>query len=384
MSQRDRNTLCTSEELARSSLKYATSIHELKDADFFIITVSTPAYYELPNLEPLIRATKSIATILKKGDIIVYESTVYPGTTEEICLPLLEEHSGLSSACDFYIGYSPERVSPNDSEHTLKNTPKIISAQSKKALKIIEKVYKSCCDTVVPVPQIKIAEAVKILENTQRDINIALMNEFAEIMHAMDLNTYEIIKAAKTKWSFAPFKPGFVGGHCIAIDPLYLAFKAHRLGINHDLILTSRKVNDGVTKFVSYELIRLLINKDILIKNCPIGVFGVTYKENIPDVRNSLAMKFLIELKQLGFICQVHDPIADVKMMSDKYGVELQDFDKITNITVAIIIVGHDFYKKAGMEKFLVKMDHQKIIMDIPNMFIDTYGKYDIDHYWSL
>ena len=381
----DCNHLMTSEELAESNIQYVSEVQEIINADFYIISVSTPAYYyELPNLELLVKATKQVATVLKKGDIVVYESTVYPGTTEEVCLPLLEEISKLKSPSDFNIGYSPERISPGDPCHNLRNTPKIISSQGEESLAIIEEVYKSCCDTIYPVSSIKAAEAVKILENTQRDINIAFMNEFSEIMHALDLNVHEILKAAKTKWSYVPFKPGFVGGHCISIDSLYLAFKAKRIGVQHDLILAARKINDGITKFVRYELINILIKNNIPVNNCPIGIFGLAYKENISDVRNSLALKFINELKKAGFDCQIHDPYVNKKQIMDKYNLEIKSFDKITDISVAIIIDAHDFYRDEGIEKFLAKMGNQKIIMDIPNLFTDTIKNYKNTLYWSL
>ncbi|MBA3537032.1 MAG: nucleotide sugar dehydrogenase, partial [Tatlockia sp.] len=363
----DSNQLFTSEELSKSNTRFVLDIQEIKTADFFIVCVSTPAYYyELPNLEPLINATRQLATILKKNDIVVYEATVYPGTTEEICLPVLEEISKLRAGYDFEIGYSPERISPGNNVHTLATVPKIISAQNDECLNIIESVYKSCCNEVYRVSNIKSAEAVKILENTQRDINIAFMNEFSEIMHAMNLNVHEILEAAKTKWSFVPFKPGFVGGHCISVDSLYLAFKAKRIGVQHDLILTARKINDGITKFVRHELIDILIKNDVAVKNCPVGIFGITYKENIPDIRNSIALKFIKELKQTGFNCQINDPCADEKILSDHYDLKIKKFEKITNISVAIILVGHDFYREIGLEKFLEKMEGPKIIMDIP------------------
>jgi UDP-N-acetyl-D-glucosamine/UDP-N-acetyl-D-galactosamine dehydrogenase len=381
----DRNQLITRDELSKSNIQYVSEVQEIKNADFYIVSVSTPAYYyELPNLEPLIEATKQLATVLKKGDIVVYESTVYPGTTEEVCLPLLEEISHLKSPDDFSIGYSPERINPGSSEHTLTNTPKIISAQNKESLKIIEEVYQSCCEKTYPVSCIMAAEAVKILENTQRDINIAFMNEFSEIMHALNLNVNEIIEAAKTKWSFVSFKPGFVGGHCISVDSLYLAFKARRIGVQHDLILAARKVNDGITRFVKHELINILLKNHVTIPNCRIGIFGLSYKENIPDIRNSLALKFIKELNETGVNCYIHDPIVDKDYILDKYNIQIQEFEKISDISAVIIIVAHNFYRDVGIEQFLTKMDEKKIIMDIPNLFVDTIKNHNITHYWSL
>ncbi len=381
----DRNSLFTSEELSQAKIDYVSKCEEIKNADFYIICVSTPAYYyELPNLEPLINASKQVAGVLKKGDIVVYEATVYPGTTEEVCLPLLEEISKLRVGEDFNIGYSPERISPGDAEHTLATVPKVISAQNEETLEIIASVYKDCCDTLYPVSSIKAAEAVKILENTQRDINIAFMNEFSEIMHALDLNVHEIIEAAKTKWSFVPFKPGFVGGHCISIDSLYLAFKAKRIGVQHDLILAARKVNDGITKFIRHELINMLVKQNIPVQNCRVGIFGLTYKENIPDIRNSLALKLVKELKHAGFNCLLNDPCANNEVLKEDYDLEVKHFDQITDISVALIVVGHDFYKNMGFDKFLEKMGNQKIVMDIPNLFIDSQKNDPNILYWSL
>lgn len=380
----DCNQLISREDLAQSNIEFVETIEQIKQADFYIITVSTPAYYyELPNLKPLLSATTDLATVLKKGDIIVYESTVYPGTTEEVCLPILEKHSQLRSGKDFFLGYSPERISPNDTTHTLKNVPKIVAAQNQEVLAIIQSVYSVCCDTVYPVSTIKTAEAVKILENTQRDINIAFINEFATIMHAMDINMPEILQAAGTKWSFNTYKPGFVGGHCIAIDPLYLAFKAKRLGVNHDLILTARKINDNMTHFVIQELISLLIKNNIVTQPCRIGIFGITYKENIPDVRNSLALKFIKELQQDGFECLVHDPLADKELINEKYALELTSFAAIRDIAVAIILVGHNFYRQTGLMKISEKMA-KPIIMDVPNLFTNDVAKFPGISYWSL
>ena len=262
----DRNRCETEDELRVSTMELTNNLSDIKKANFYIVTVSTPAYfYEHPNLEPLINATKDLGTVLKKGDTVVFESTVYPGTTEEVCLPLLEEHSNLQNGQDFNIGYSPERISPCLEGHNLKNITKIISGQNEATLKAVQEVYESICDTVYPVSNIKTAEAIKVLENTQRDVNIAFMNEFAEIMHALEIDTHEVIEAAKTKWSFVPFKPGLVGGHCIAVDPHYLAFKAKRVGLHPDLILNARKINDNMPLFLVQDLIKTLMKNEMNI-----------------------------------------------------------------------------------------------------------------------
>ena len=381
----DRNHLISEEELANSAIKYSSSIEAIKDANFYIVTVSTPAYYyELPNNEALINATKDLASILKKGDIVIYESTVYPGTTDEVCIPLLEEISQLSSNRDFFVGYTPERINPNDKKHTLKSITKIISAQNEKTRSIMGKVYASICDRIYPVSNIRTAEAVKILENTQRDVNIALMNEFTQIMHALNIDTHEVLDAAKTKWSFAPFKPGFVGGHCIAVDPVYLAFQAKRFGLNPDLIKTARKINDGITNFIQLELDRILLKHGISTDKCNIGIFGITYKENIPDIRNSLALKLIKELKVAGFNFQAHDPFADKQTVQKKYGFELKQFEDMNKLSVAIILVSHDFYLQKGLKAIADKCADKKIIMDIPNIFVTEAAQHKDMLYWNL
>ena len=380
----DRTNLNSREDLAESKIHFTTHINDIKNAEVYIVVVSTPAYEnELPDLRPLEKATSDLARVLKKGDIVIFESTVYPGTTEDICLPLLEKESNLQSGKDFFIGYSPERINPNDKVHTLKTIPKIVSAQDKKTLKLVKTLYESICDKVYPVANIKTAEAVKILENTQRDVNIAFMNEFTQIMHSLKLNMREIIEAAKTKWSFAHYNPGLVGGHCIAVDPLYLAYKAKRLGVDCDITLTARKVNNNVTRFLLQELKNLFLKHNIDNAKSTIGVFGLTYKENIPDLRNSLALKFINELKSEGYNLQVHDPLVEAKTVKEKYNIELMTFDSINNLSAAILLVAHDEYKKEGFEPFISKLK-TNIFMDIPNLFIEEMAtRKDID-YWSL
>lgn len=381
----DKNRLIAEEELATSSIHFTHKLEEIKSANFFIITVSTPAhYYLLPDLTALENATKNIASLLKKGDIVVYESTCYPGATEEVCLPLLQEISQLEVGRDFNIGYSPERINPHDTIHTLENIPKIISAQNQETLETIATVYSNCSNQVYKVSNIKTAEAVKILENTQRDVNIAFMNEFAEIMHAMNLDMHEIIEAAKTKWNFGHYKPGLVGGHCIAVDPLYLAFKAKRLGVNSDLMTTARKINDNITLFIVRELNKILMNNNMNIKESNIGIFGITYKENSPDIRNSLALKLIKELKSSSYNCQIHDPFADKQVVKEKYLFELKEFAEINELSIAIVVVDHDYYRQIGIEKFLTKFTTQPIILDIPNLFVNSAHQFKELQYWHL
>ncbi len=355
----------------------------LRTATFYIIAVSTPAiFYEIPDLEPLIKATEQIASVIKKGDILVFESTVYPGTTEGICIPILERVSGLVCGKDFNVGYSPERINPGDSTHTLETITKIISAQNEPTLKRIKETYQLICNKVHPVSSIPIAEAVKILENTQRDVNIALMNEFTKIMHALNLDTHEIIEGAKTKWCFLPFKPGFVGGHCISIDPHYLAYEAKRYGVYPELILAARHINDEMTQFVIQSMMKLLVKSKANIQNATIGVFGISYKENLVDLRNSLALKLIKELKEYGFNLWVHDPLSPLDVPVPQ-GVKLNRFEDMKDLSVAIIAVGHDFYRDQFNE-ILRHCKEPKILMDIPNLFINDSKSTKNLTYWNL
>jgi len=379
--QLDSHKLINQDDLAHPNIIYTDTLADIKPATIYIVAVSTPAYYyEFPNLEPLIGVVKDLAVVLKKDDIIIFESTVYPGTTEEICIPLLEKLSNLTNGNDFHVGYSPERINPGDEKHTLKTITKIVSAQNEKIRKVIEAVYEKICDSVYPVSSIKAAESIKLLENTQRDVNIALMNEFSKIMHALDLDMHEIIEGAKTKWGFIPYKPGFVGGHCISIDPLYLAFKAKQYAIQPDLILTARKVNDGMTQFVIQSMMKLLVKNKSDFHNLHIGILGISYKENVLDLRNSLSLKLLKELREYKFNCSVHDPLVH----HDVQQVELKPFDELTDLSVVIIAVGHDFYREVGIKKILSKCHKNPIIMDIPNLFIDDHKHCNDLVYWNL
>lgn len=380
----DRNNLINADTLANASLVFTAHSDGIKEATIYIVAVSTPAYfYQLPNLEPLVGATETVAGVLKVGDTVIFESTVYPGTTEEICLPILEKISQLRSGIDFGIGYSPERISSGDLEKNLKNIVKVVSGQNPQVLKVVKELYETVCDSVCPVSSLATAEAVKLLENSQRDVNIAFMNEFAQIMHTLDLNVHEIIEAAKTKWSFVPFKPGFVGGHCIAVDPHYLIFKAKRAGYHPDLLLAARKINDGMPQFVVQEVMKLFIKNDLNITKAKIGVFGLTYKENTPDLRNSLALKLVQVLKSAGFNYQVHDPVADKQVVLDRYQLKLDELEDMNDLAIAIMVVGHDFYLQQGAHEITTRLQHPKLLMDIPNMFASVRLDYDVT-YWSL
>lgn len=379
--QVDRNQLVRPEELAQHNLTFTDCLADIKPATFYIVAVATPAcFYEYPDLEPLIGAVNDLAAVLKKNDTVVFESTVYPGTTDEVCIPLLEKISKLTYGKDFYVGYSPERINPGDEKHTLKTITKIISASDAKTLKLVQRVYESVCDKVHPVSCIKAAESVKLLENIQRDVNIAVMNEFSKIMHALDLDMHEILEGAKTKWGFVPFRPGFVGGHCISIDPLYLAFEAKRHGVQPELILTARKINDSMTQFMIQSMLKLLVKNKLDTSNLSIGILGISYKENVLDLRNSLALKLVKELREYQFNCHVHDPLVHQEV----HNIKLEQFDDLNELSVVIIAVGHDFYRQIGLEKILSKCKKNTVVIDIPNLFVDEHKQFKNLIYWNL
>lgn len=382
--QIDRNQLVTDKELSQAKIFYTSRIEEIQKANFYFVTVSTPAHhYEIPDLEPLIDATTTLASVLKKGDIVVFESTVYPGATETLCIPILEKLSHLRHGHDFHVGYSPERINPGDTQHTLKTITKVISAHDQQTLNIMQQTYQSICDTVYPVNSIPIAEAIKVLENTQRDVNIALMNEFSKIMHAMNINMHDVIEGAKTKFGFIPYKPGFVGGHCISIDPHYLAFDAKQHGVYPEFILNARKINDGMTQFVIQSMLKLLIQHAIETSKLRIGIFGITYKENVVDIRNSLALKLIKELQDYGFDCLIHDPLVQ-HFKQGIHQMEVEHWDALDHLDVAIIAVGHDYYRHIGLSSIIKKCNPTRIVMDIPNLFIADANACKNLIYWSL
>ncbi|OGV26002.1 MAG: nucleotide sugar dehydrogenase [Legionellales bacterium RIFCSPHIGHO2_12_FULL_37_14] len=379
--QLDHNHLIKKSLLSAKHITYTNELADLNSATFFLISVPTPSYmHELPDLHPLELACLELAKVIKRDDIIVFESTVYPGATDDICIPILEKHSNLKQGKDFFVGYSPERINPGDKTHTLKNITKIVACADNNALKKIKACYQALCKEVYVVSSIRVAEAIKLLENTQRDVNIAFMNEFSKIMHALNINTAEVVKGAETKWSFAHYMPGFVGGHCIAIDPYYLAYKAKQHGVEPALVLTARKVNDGMVLFVVQSLLKCLIDRKIDYQDLNVGVFGITYKANVSDVRNSLSLNLIHELEEYHFNCHIHDPLYEL----DKAPCKLESFESMHDLSVAIIVVAHEFYQAKGFNGFLKLLKSPGIIMDIPNMFTENNNNYANIEYWAL
>jgi UDP-N-acetyl-D-galactosamine dehydrogenase len=355
--------------LSSGNLFLSTNPDELKDSNFYIITVPTPIdAQKKPNLRPLFSASKMVGRVLKKNDIVVYESTVFPGATEEECVPILEQKSGLVYNSDFFVGYSPERINPGDKERTVANILKVTSGSTPEIADKIDAIYASIIVAgTYKAPSIKVAEAAKVIENAQRDINIAFVNELSKIFRLMDIDTNEVLEAAGTKWNFLPFKPGLVGGHCIGVDPYYLAQKAISLGYNPEIILSGRRLNDSMGKFVVVETIKMMVKKGISVNKANVLVLGIAFKENCPDIRNSKAIDIINELESYEINVDVYDPWATVSAVKHEYDLDLlSSLDEVNIKYQAIIIaVAHDEFRKLNLEKYL---DNPHVIFDVKAM----------------
>jgi UDP-N-acetyl-D-glucosamine/UDP-N-acetyl-D-galactosamine dehydrogenase len=353
-----------------TDIEFTTKKDILRKADFHIVAVPTPINkHNLPDLNPLLSATRTVASILKKGDYVVYESTVYPGATEEDCLTILEEISGLKCGIDFKLGYSPERINPGDKDHTISTITKIVSASDNEALEEIAKVYELVVSAgVYKASSIKVAEAAKIIENTQRDVNIALMNELSMIFSKMKINTFEVLEAAGTKWNFLKFYPGLVGGHCIGVDPYYLTFKAAELGHYAQVINSGRSVNDGMGKYIATEVVKKIIKEGKNVLHSKVLVMGATFKENVSDIRNSKVADVINELISYGIIVEIIDPFASSEELRKEYGFTLTEKPG-TDYDAIIIAVAHHQYTNLQEEFFLNHLSKQGIIMDVKGIY---------------
>lgn len=352
-------------------LHYTYSIDDLQPSNIYIVTVPTPIdNSNRPDLTPLIKSSQTVGSVLKKGDIVIYESTVYPGVTEEVCVPELEKSSGLTFNTDFFCGYSPERINPGDKEHTVKKILKVTSGSTPEIADRIDELYRSIITAGThKASSIKVAEASKVIENTQRDVNIALINELALIFDTMGIDTNEVIKAAATKWNFIKLSPGLVGGHCIGVDPYYLTFKAEELGYKPNLILGARQINNGMSKFIAEKTIKCMIEHDKKVKKSRVLILGVTFKENCPDMRNTKVLDIMDELKDFGCIVDIYDPWVNPKEEKHHYSVELisNPFIENTLYDAIILAVAHDQFK------LLTHTDYQKISLNDP-VIIDVKG----------
>lgn len=376
------------EAIQTSSLYFTNNETDLKDCTFHIVAVPTPINTDkTPNLAPIIGASEAIGRNLTKGSIVVYESTVYPGTTEEICIPILEKASGLTFGTDFKVGYSPERINPGDKINTLTKITKIVSGSDKEALREIAAVYDHIIVAGVhEAESIKVAEAAKVIENSQRDINIAFMNELSMVFNKMDINTQAVLDAAATKWNFLKFTPGLVGGHCIGVDPYYFTYKAEQLGYHSQIILAGRKINDNMGKHVAENVIKSLVHAKIDVHQARIGIFGLTFKENVGDVRNTKVIDIINELEDYGVELIVHDPEADPEDVQREYDIALADEADVKDLDCIIFAVPHEAYKeKYALETIRpLYRSNKRVLIDIKNMFDRQASENEGILYWSL
>ena len=360
---------------------------ELQKAKFHIISVPTPINSDkTPNLDAVIGASKIVGRNLVKGSIVVYESTVYPGVTEDICSPLLEKESRLRCGIDFKIGYSPERINPGDKVHRLEKIKKVVSGMDEETLDIVAKVYGLIIEAgIYKAESIKVAEAAKVIENAQRDINIAFMNELSIIFNKLGIDTQAVLRAASTKWNFLQFTPGLVGGHCIGVDPYYLTYKAEQIGYHSQIILAGRKINDDMGKYVAENTLKQLIKVDRQIKGCIVLVMGITFKENCPDIRNSKVIDIINELKEYGIEIKVVDPLAEESEVQSEYGIKLSKLEDVTNIDAIIFAVPHEKFKNISLKDLKkIYKDDKLVLIDIKGMF-DKKKAEDLNYlYWRL
>lgn len=381
----DRTREVDEEALRTSTLRFTDDPAEVGEPTFIVVTVPTPIdRNRQPDLSALERASETVGQFLTKGAVVVYESTVYPGVTEDFCGPILERVSGLKRGVDFKLGYSPERINPGDKEHTFERTVKVVAGEDAATLERVARAYEAVVDAGVHrAPSIKVAEAAKVIENTQRDLNIALMNELAIIFDRMGIRTADVLEAAGTKWNFLPFRPGLVGGHCIGVDPYYLTAKAESLGYHPEVILAGRRINDGMGAFTAQRLVKLLIEQDKPIKGARVAILGLTFKENVPDLRNSRVPDIVGELRQFGIEPLVHDPLADPDEAHEEYGLRLSSFDELTELDGLILAVAHRDFAAMPREKLFGTLAPRGAIADVKSMLHPSEVPSSIA-YWSL
>jgi UDP-N-acetyl-D-galactosamine dehydrogenase len=369
----DRTLEVEDSKLKSSNIIYTSSKEEIKKANIYIITVPTPIdKYKNPDLSPLISASSIVGSVINKNDIAIYESTVYPGCTEEVCVPILEKESGLIFNKDFYVGYSPERINPGDKEHRVNTIKKVTSGSTKESADKIDALYSSIITAGThKASSIKVAEAAKVIENTQRDINIAFVNELALIFDKMGIDTLEVLEAAGTKWNFLPFRPGLVGGHCIGVDPYYLTYKAKEIGYHPEIILAGRRLNDGMGMFVSNQVVKLMIKKGHTIKGSKVLILGITFKENCPDVRNTRVVDIIDELKEFGCSVDVYDPWADKNEVKEEYNIDLIDKNaaNIEEYNAVIVAVSHQEFKHIETRLKDCKNRDNIVVYDVKSFF---------------
>ena len=375
------------EELkASSKIEFTSNPERISNADYIIVAVPTPIDdARQPDLAPLKSATETAGRFMKKGAVVIYESTVYPGATEEVCVPILEKFSGLTWKQEFNVGYSPERINPGDKEHTLTSIIKVVSGDTDQTLDCLVDLYGSIVTAgVYRAPSIKTAEAAKVIENTQRDLNIALMNELAVIFDKLNIDTIDVLEVAATKWNFLPFRPGLVGGHCIGVDPYYLTYKAETSGYHPEVILAGRRINDNMGKFVVEQTIKLMTRSGLNVKGARIGILGLTFKEDCADLRNSRVIDIIDELKSYAICPIVHDPLADAGEAKSFFNIDLSPLEEMTALDAVIIAVGHKLYKSIPLDELFNRLNPKGCIIDIKSILDVPEVKKSNINYWRL
>ena len=382
---RDDTGEVSEEELKGSRLRFTTSIDELRGITFFIVAVPTPIdQNHRPDLRPLVSASETVGKVLEKGAVVVYESTVYPGVTEEVCAPVLERTSRLKAGVDFKLGYSPERINPGDREHTFERITKVVSGQDGPTLDRVASAYGAVVKAGVHrAPSIKVAEAAKVIENTQRDLNIALMNELALIFDRLGIRTKDVLDAASTKWNFLRFMPGLVGGHCIGVDPYYLTTKAEELGYQPQVILSGRRINNGVGAYVAQRTMKMLSRAGVPLSQAKVGILGLTFKENVPDLRNSRIPDIVNELTEFGLRPLVHDPMGNPEEAREEYGVHLCEWSQLSGLDALILAVPHRQYMEMPTRNLLGLVRDGGVVVDVKSVLDPAAVDRGLT-YWSL
>ena len=383
----DRTLEVSGETLKKAVLDFTADPQILSSCPLIIVAVPTPIDdSRIPDLRPVENAAHAVGKHLAAGSTVVFESTVYPGVTEDICVPILEKQSGLKLGEGFTVGYSPERINPGDRVHTLDNITKIVSASDPQTLELLSQIYGTIVKAgIYRASSIKVAEAAKVIENTQRDINIALMNELSIIFNRMDIDTLEVLEAAGTKWNFLPFRPGLVGGHCIGVDPYYLTYKAESIGYHPEMILAGRRINDNMGKYIAERTIKILINADRPVRNARVAVMGLTFKENIPDLRNTRVIDIITELKDYGVHVLVHDPMADPAEVNHYYGLTMTPVQDIQEVDAVIVAVAHQAYQHLGLAGMAgLCRSGRPIVVDVKAIFDPEEARRLGIHYWRL
>ncbi|MBS3757313.1 MAG: nucleotide sugar dehydrogenase [Desulfobacterales bacterium] len=377
----------TGEEMkAAVRLEYTADPRRIHEADVIIVAVPTPIdEARQPDLKPLMGASETTGRYMKKGAVVVFESTVYPGTTEDVCVPILERMSGFAWKTDFHVGYSPERINPGDKGHRLENILKIVSGDDEATLNLLAELYGSIITAgIYPVACIKEAEAAKVIENTQRDLNIALMNELAVIFDKLGIDTTNVLQAASTKWNFLPFRPGLVGGHCIGVDPYYLTFKAETSGYHPEVILAGRRINDNMGKYIAEKTVKLMTRIRGNIKKSKVAILGLTFKEDCADLRNTGVTGIIEELLAYGITPLVHDPLADAKEALSVYGISLAPWESLKDMDAVILAVGHQFYKEMPIQEYVNLLNSEGCIIDVKSIFDPNAAAKTGVQFWRL